>query len=258
MARQSGAKQRVGAVRNLRGPLLTTKVYEPRCGWRRLPLSTIDGYMQVALAAGCDWEPPTFELATTSADETAADETWRRLNLPVDGPVAVFNTGGAFGAAKDWPGEYLADLARRLVQQQNMSVLINCGPAERLAAKKIVEQAANSRVVSMADEPELPIGLTKAVVRRSSLLVSTDSGPRFFGIAFGVPVVTLFGPTSTRLTRTYSPLEISVSLDLDCQPCMKRTCPLKHHKCMRDLSVDRVYAAALVAMQRSRRLVIAA
>ena len=27
------------------------------------------------------------------------------------------------------------------------------------------------------------------------MLVTTDSGPRFFGIAFGRPVVTLFGPT---------------------------------------------------------------
>lgn len=258
MAYQSGASERVGAAGNLRNPLLTTKVYQARQGWRRLKSPTIHGYLQVALAAGCEWPSPTLELSTTDDDEAGADAVWRRLGLPEGDQVAVFNTGGAFGAAKDWPGEYFAELARRLAQQQNMSVLINCGPSERSAAKRIVQQAADPRVVSMADEPELPIGLTKAVIRRSRMLVSTDSGPRFFAVAFGVPVVTLFGPTSTRLTRTGSRLEISLSMDLDCQPCMQRTCPLKHHQCMRDLSVDRVYAATLVAMQRSRRLPIAA
>ena len=258
MAYQSGARERVGAARNLRGPLLTTRVYEPRRGWRRLQPSTIDGYMQIALAAGCDWQLPSLELATTDADEAAADDAWRRLGLPNNEPVAVLNTGGAFGAAKDWPAEHFADLARRLAQQQNVSVLINCGPSERQAAANIATLANDPRVTSLASEPDLPIGLAKAVIRRASLLVTTDSGPRFFGVAFGVPVVTLFGPTSVRLTRTYSPKEVSVSLGLDCQPCMQRTCPLKHHQCMRDLSVDRVYAASLTAMLWSRRSAAAA
>jgi heptosyltransferase-2 len=109
-------------------------------------------------------------------------------------------------------------------------------------------------VVSLADEQQLPIGLTKAAIRRAALLVSTDSGPRFFGVAFGVPTVTLFGPTSTEFTRTYAEHEITVSLGLDCQPCMARTCPLKHHRCMRDLSVERVWEAveAAIASATSR------
>jgi heptosyltransferase-2 len=157
--------------------------------------------------------------------------------------VAVFNTGGAFGAAKDWPAEHFAALARRVAEHRAMHVLINCGPAEREAARAIAAAARHPHVVSLADEPNLPIGLTKAAIRRAGLLVSTDSGPRFFGVAFDVPTVTLFGPTSTEHTRTFAPHETSISLGLDCQPCMARSCPLKHHRCMRDLSVDRVYAS---------------
>jgi heptosyltransferase II len=170
----------------------------------------------------------------------------------------VFNTGGAFGAAKDWPGEHFASLARRLVTERDLRVLINCGPNERDAAQAIVSAAADARVASLADDAELPIGLTKAVIRRADLLVTTDSGPRFFGVAFGVPTVTLFGPTSTELTRTFSPHETSVSLGLDCQPCMQRSCPFGHHRCMRDLSVDRVFAAANHALgAQPRRIAVA-
>lgn len=243
MAWRSGAKERVGYARDGRGPLLTTKLYEPRTGRRVVPLPQIDSYLNLAYAFGCEWEPPRLELATTVADEQAADAAWQRLGLPTGERVVVFNTGGAFGAAKDWPGERFAALARRIAEQHDLHVLVNCGPKERDAARAIVEQAADRRVTSLADEPDLPIGLTKACIRRSRLLVSTDSGPRFFAVAFDLPVVTLFGPTSTRWTRTHYAGETSISLGLDCQPCMRHTCLLGHHRCLRDLSVEQVYAA---------------
>ena len=56
------------------------------------------------------------------------------------------------------------------------------------------------------------------------------------------PVVTLFGPTEAAATITYYNRERCLSLSLDCQPCMRRTCPLVHHRCMRELPVDAVYA----------------
>jgi heptosyltransferase-2 len=154
----------------------------------------------------------------------------------------VLNSGGAFGAAKDWPESHFARLATRLADQFGFSVLVNCGPAEREVARRIVAGAENERVVSLADE-ELPIGLTKACIRRSRLLVTTDSGPRFFAVAFGLPVVTLFGPTDAALTATHYHRERCLQLGLDCQPCMKPTCPLRHHRCMTDLKVETVLSA---------------
>jgi heptosyltransferase-2 len=248
MAWRSGARERIGMVGNLRTPLLTTKVYPPRKGRKRTPLPTIDGYLQVAYAAGAAPEPPVLELATTPADEAAADAAWRRLGLSDDSRVAVINTGGAFGAAKDWPPVHFGHLARRLAVEHELDVVFNCGPAERLAVRSIAETVGHRRVHSLAEEPQLPLGLTKAVIRRAALLVTTDSGPRYFGVAFGVPTVTLFGPTDPRLVPTYSRDETVVSLGLECQPCMERSCPLAHHRCMRDLTVDRVYAAAEAAL----------
>jgi heptosyltransferase-2 len=141
-------------------------------------------------------------------------------------------------------------LAWRIVGRRGdqLWVLVNCGPAERQIARDIVAQSGNPRVVSLADCEQLPIGLTKACIRRSRMVVSTDSGPRFLGIAFGKPVVTLFGPTDPAATATHYEREISLSLSLDCQPCGERVCPLAHHRCMRDLTVDRVYAAVSTQM----------
>jgi heptosyltransferase-2 len=192
-----------------------------------------------------------LELATTPADEQAADAVWRRLRLPHKSEVVVLNTGGAYGAAKIWPAEYFAELARRIVNDWNLSVLVNCGPAEREIARDIVARSASPRVVSLADFEHLPIGLTKACIRRARMVVTTDSGPRFLAIAFDKPVVTLFGPTDPLATATHYDRESCLSLTLDCQPCMERTCPLVHHRCMRDLTVDRVYTAVASALNRS-------
>jgi heptosyltransferase-2 len=244
MAWLSGARQRVGYVRYGRGPLLTHKLYHPQCkgGW--LPTPAIDAYLQLAYALGAEWESPRIELAMMPADEAAADAAWKKLGLPPGDQVVVLNTGGAYGAAKVWPSEYFAELARRIAVEQGLSVLVACGPNELTAARRIVELAAHPGVVSLAEEPT-SIGLTKACIRRSRLLVSTDSGPRFFAVAFDVPLISLFGPTHQHWSRTHYDRERTLQHAVPCGPCGRRTCPLGHHDCMRGLSVGRVYKTVL-------------
>jgi heptosyltransferase-2 len=245
VAWRSGVREIVGYADLLRGRLLTTRLFHPRRRWKTLPLPPIDAYLNLAYALGCPWESPRLELATTEADERHADAVWEKFKWPASDRVVVLNSGGAFGAAKDWPAENFAALAQRIARDWGHAVLINCGPSERAAAAEIVARAGNPRVVSLADEQRLPIGLSKAVIRRARLLVTTDSGPRFFGVAFGVPVISLFGPTDPRATRTHYERETCLSLALDCQPCLEPTCPLVHHNCMRELSVDRVYQSVI-------------
>jgi len=74
-------------------------------------------------------------------------------------------------------------------------------------------------------------------------MITTDSGPRHFAAAFDVPVVTLFGPTDPRWSDNYHDASIDLHLDISCAPCSRRTCPFGHHRCMRDLTVDHVFAA---------------
>lgn len=250
LAWRSGVPERIGYSSEGRGLLLTKRVHQPlgNRGWK---LPTANGYAHLVQAIGCEPQPLELELATTPADEQTADDVWQQLQLPAGDKVIVFNTGGAFGESKDWPAESFAALARKIVRNTNYSVLINCGPKERLVARQIVAVAASPRVVSLADCDELPFGLTKACIRRSRLLVTTDSGPRFFGVAFRRPVVTIFGPTDPRHTKLPYEPETSLSLGLDCQPCMARNCPLKHHRCMRDLTVEMVFDAVARSLEKN-------
>jgi heptosyltransferase-2 len=155
--------------------------------------------------------------------------------------VICLNPGAAFGAAKHWPTEHFATLARMLVDQRGSGVLVLCGPGERDLARQIVLQTSRPRVASLADQP-LSLGLTKACVRRCDLLVTTDSGPRHFAAAFDRAVVTLFGPTHIAWTETYHPRAIHLQKKVPCGPCQQRVCPLDH-RCMKELLPGEVFAA---------------
>lgn len=223
------------------------------------PVPMVETYLELARAVGCGDESPRLELTTTPADERSADQVFERLGLRSDGRVAAINSSGAYGGSKLWPVEYFAKLARRIIDELDHDVLVLCGPKEREIAREIVRQAGGAkgtvpfslirksgqspgRVVSMADQP-MDLGTAKACIRRCRWMVSTDSGPRHVAAALGLPVVTLFGPMLPVWSENPTQRAINLVLDLDCIGCHKRVCPLKHHRCMRELTVDRVFAA---------------
>jgi heptosyltransferase-2 len=241
----SGAKRRIGYARGGRGLLLSDRL-EPARDVRGnfLPSPIVDSYRAITQRLGCPDEGSRLELFTTPDDEAAADRAWDRLGLSRSRPVVCLNTGGAFGPAKSWPEEHFSKLAVGLVERSNVSVLVVCGPGERDAARSIVRQANRAEVVSLADQP-MGIGLTKACIRRSNLLVTTDSGPRHFATGFDVPTLTLFGPTRIEWTLTYHPKALHVHHPVPCGPCQKPRCPEHHHRCLRDLGPESVLQAAI-------------
>lgn len=252
LAYASGARQRIGYVRYGRGPLLTTRLNPPQWNGKLIKHPMVDYYLGLAFAAGCPTESPGLELATTLEDERAADLVWKQLGLRTGQQVVVFNSSGAFGAAKLWPAEYFASLAQYVASDLGYDVLVLCGPKEREIARQIVRDSKHPRVFSLAEHP-LSIGLSKACIRRSRLMVTTDSGPRHIAVAFGVPLVSIFGPTPAIWGANPTARETALGLDtMECFGCHRRVCPLGHHRCMRDLTVERV-AAAVAAELAPRR-----
>jgi heptosyltransferase-2 len=236
-------RRRVGFARYGRSPLLTDRL-EPVCGadGRIVPSPAIEAFNRLAVACGCPPPSRRMELFTTPRDEAAADQVWDQFRLAGFSEVVCLNPGAAFGAAKYWPTEHFVQLAQALVDRRSSGVLVLCGPNERHIARQIVKESARPAVCSLADQP-LSLGLTKACIRRADLLITTDSGPRHFGVSFDRPVITLFGPTHIAWTETYHARSVHMQKQVPCGPCQLRVCPLDH-RCMNNLLPDEVLAAA--------------
>jgi len=243
LAATAGIGRRIGYARDGRGWLLTDRLHAPRQAGRWQPIPQVEYYLRLTDRFGCPRRGLALELRTTARDEAEAEDLWRREGLHQAEHVVVFNPGSAYGPAKRWPPHYFADLARRFTSLGNTAVLVLCGPEERELARTIVREANCSGVCTVADYP-LRIGLSKACVRRASLLVTTDSGPRHFAAAFGVPVVTLFGPTDIRWTETFYEHALHLQRQVPCGPCQLRVCPLDH-RCMRELEPELVFREAV-------------
>ncbi|MFP6677960.1 MAG: lipopolysaccharide heptosyltransferase II [Pirellulaceae bacterium] len=242
VAWRSGTRERIGIARNGRGLILTRAVRHPRRYFRE-PVSAMEVYRHLVSqwVGGKTKYPP--QLMTTSHERALADEVWQNAGWKKSEKVVVLNSGGAYGPAKDWPLRSFVTLSHRLVAELGTKVLMVCGPAERENAAQFVKLADRDEIQSTASLPP-SIGRTKACIQRAAMMISTDSGPRHFAAGYNVPVVALFGPTDDRWSLNDHPNETRLANDeLACRPCAKRTCPLGHHRCMTDLSVERVMRA---------------
>ncbi len=188
------------------------------------------------------------EIVVEDRDRRLGDDLMHKIGFHSSSPLVVINSSGVWGNAKVWPADHVEQLARRIVANHDWQVLLHCGPAEREAADAVAMRIGHDRVQSMGRAEKLPIGLTKAVLERAATVVSTDSGPRHIAIALDKPVVSLFGPTDPAWTTSYNVPEIELGVDLPCRGCWKKTCPLEHNRCMRDLGVEQVYAGVVSAV----------
>ncbi len=241
LARLAAIPRRVGYDRDGRGLLLTDRLLPERANGKYVPIPMTRYYNAVARYMGSRECPPELELFTTPKDEAGADQALASAGVEPDRPIVVLNPAASFGPAKCWLPDRFAQVADGLAERHNAAVFISCGPREISAARQVAGSMKHRGIV--LDQPVMPLGPMKALIRRASLLVTNDTGPRHFAKAFGTPVVTVFGPTDPRWTELDFAAERKHQVKVHCGPCMKRTCPLDH-RCMTRIPSEAVLASA--------------
>ena len=146
--------------------------------------------------------------------------------------ILGINPGASYGSAKRWYPKEFAKVARELSTEYD--IIIFGGPDEADIASDIEQALIDSDIKNyknLAGDTTITELINK--IASLDLFITGDSGPMHVAAAFQVPTVAIFGPTKDKETSQWmNNKSIIVKKKLDCQPCMKRTCPLQHHNCM--------------------------
>jgi heptosyltransferase-2 len=182
-----------------------------------------------------DFVNKTFRLETTAQDLKIYFEPTKYKK-----PTLGINPGASYGSAKRWYPEKFAKVATELSDQYE--IVIFGGPAEVDMAGDIEKELIKAKVTNYSNiAGKTSIRELCEKIGGLDLFITGDSGPMHVAAAFKVPTIAIFGPTKDKETSQWmNPQGKIIKREMDCAPCMKRTCPLKHHECMKLIEAEDV------------------
>jgi len=225
LARLAGVPERIGFTGSPGSWTYTRRIPRPEGGHEAERI--------LALAEPEPGSVATLSLGLTEEDRLRAAEWLVAKGL---GPGFVAMAPGSIWGTKRWPG--YAGLAAAL----DRPVVIVGGPEDRVLAESVAAAAPGRAHVAAG---ELPLRVTAALLEKARVLVTNDSAPLHLASAVGTRVVAVFGPTvpAFGFGPRGSTDRIVEHGTLPCRPCSSHgppVCPLGHHRCMREISVERV------------------
>ena len=157
-------------------------------------------------------------------------------------PLLGINPGATYGSAKRWYPEEFAKVAIALSSKYD--IVLFGGKGEVDIVRDIEERLIEANILNYQNlAGKTSVEELIENIAKLDLFITNDSGPMHIAAAFSVPTVCIFGPTKYTETHQWmNPHEMLLRKEMDCAPCMKRTCPLKHHECMKLITANDVLA----------------
>lgn len=194
-----------------------------------------------------------LQLLDQRSDQTCypylpVDTNWissqiQHLDFTLPQDFIVIAPGAKYGLAKMWPVGHYRELAG-LLNAYGIQVLI-IGTQDELELGDSIASGSKD-TINLCGKTGLSEMI--AVMAKSNLLVSNDSGTMHVMSALAKPQIALFGSTSTTWTGPVNSLAEVVAIGSPCSPCFKRTCKYQHYECLTGILPELVFESVLKIM----------
>ena len=108
------------------------------------------------------------------------------------------------------------------------------GSAKDTSLGAKIQTLTGNRCLNLCGQTSLPEAVDLLSI--ASAIITNDSGLMHIAAALDKPMIAIYGSSSPDMTPPLSNNAHPVSLGLNCSPCYQLTCPLKHLKCLRDIT----------------------
>jgi ADP-heptose:LPS heptosyltransferase len=200
---------------------------------------------------------PRQEIPRARIFVSAEHKAWWRRQIarlglrPGDEYVLIHPT--ALYATKQWAPEKFAQLGAVLDREIGLKPVFACGPGES-AVLDAIQNASGSPILRLEG---MGLGQFAAALAEARLFVGNDSGPAHMAAALSLPLVVIFGSSSSTIWGPWprkdpDPPARVVQNSYPCNPCPGDRCyHFERPECILSVSLEQVKSAVEAALAQS-------
>jgi len=247
LSRLTRAPRRIGFGRG-HAREMSQVFYTEAVALPRRKMNRVDRALAMIEGIGVDVSNPVSDIPEAPVDASYVAsflETLPRGGGDPAQPVVIFPGTSAGQAYKRYPPGHFARAADRIAEATGAPVVVAWGPGEETLAEEVIDAMETPGVMA----PSLSLSQLSALIRRSLVFVSSDTGPMHMAWTVGAPVVAVLGPTDPVLNHPGGPLGTVAYRKIACSPCRNRGCIAR--TCLESLPPDTVARAAIEVVRRA-------
>lgn len=197
---------------------------------------TVDRFVTLGLQADTEL-PENLPNPTLLANNKNALATLNKLGVSTpEHKILGLCPGAEYGEAKRWPAEYYAEVAREALNKGWQVWLF--GSDKDTPVTSAINQLTQNKCLDLGGKTNLSEAID--LMSLCDAVVSNDSGLMHVAAALDKKLVAIYGSSNPHHTPPMNSKAVVEYLGLECSPCFKRECPLKHLNCLKNIAPQQV------------------
>jgi ADP-heptose:LPS heptosyltransferase len=237
------------SIKTLREPFYNRPVsYD---GSRHLvPLSLKFADAMGIAICGEELEAPTL----SDKDIASMEKRLTTLGLEGDALLCVNINASELAYTRRWPLEYYSEVLRRMARERDCAIVLIGSRGDRAYVEEFI--SCNEELPLYNAAGLFGIAELSALLERSRLLLTNDSGPLHLACAVKTPTVSIFGPETPALYGPQGKQHTIFFGNEFCSPCLSvynaKTFYCTNLRCVKNIKPGDVYDAVALHFSASK------